>query len=127
MKLSTVNHFDESKYEVIGIVQGMSSRSISLIREFFADVGTIFGGKSNLVNSRYIKAREDAIAELKANAREAGADLVVNVEIQAGTIDMSNSPIFTFIAIGTALKKKDTPTKEATTGGSRKTLRRKQK
>lgn len=125
MKLSTVGRYDESKYEVIGIVQGMSSRSISLVREFFADIGSIFGGKSNLINTRYIKAREEAVAELKASAKEAGADIVVDVKIESGTIDMSNSPIFTFIATGTALKKKDTP-KEPTTGGSRKTRRRKQ-
>lgn len=125
MKLTTVNHYDESKYELIGVVQGMSSRSISLAREFFADIGTIFGGKSNLVNSRYIKAREEAIAELKANAKEAGADLVVGLEIETGTISL-NTPVFTFIAMGTALKKKDTP-KESTSGGSRKTRRRKLK
>lgn len=126
MKLSTVCRYDESQYEVIGIVQGMSSRSISLVREFFADIGSIFGGKSNLINTRYIKAREEAVAELKANAKEAGADMVVDVKIESGTIDMSNSPVFTFIAIGTALKKKDTP-KQASTGGSRKTRRRNQK
>ena len=126
MKLSTVCRYDESEYEVIGIVQGMSSRSISLVREFFADIGSIFGGKSNLINTRYIKAREEAVAELKANAKQAGADMVVDVKIESGTIDMSNSPVFTFIAIGTALKKKDAP-KQATTGGSRKTRRRNQK
>lgn len=119
-----MRQYDESKYELIGVVQGMSSRSISIAREFLADIGSIFGGKSNLINSRYIKAREEAIAELKANAKEAGADVVVGVEIESGIISL-NTPVFTFVAIGTAIKKKDTP-KEDTTGGSRKTRRRKQ-
>jgi uncharacterized protein YbjQ (UPF0145 family) len=127
MKLSTATTFDESKYEVIGIVMGMQSRSLSMLREFLSSFGTVFGGKSTLFNTKMLKAREDAIDEMKKNAEAMGADMVVAIDVDAGNSDIGGSPIFTFVATGTALRlKRGEP---APVGGKRhrKTLRRKAK
>jgi uncharacterized protein YbjQ (UPF0145 family) len=117
MKLSTASTYDDSKYDVVGIVMGMQTRSVSMIREFFASVGTIFGGKSNLINTRLLKAREDAIEELRKNAEAMGADMVVGIDVDTGSLDLGGTPVFTFVATGTALRAK---TSSSITGGGKK-------
>jgi len=118
MKLSTGSTYDDSKYEIIGIVMGMQTRSISMFREIFASIGTIFGGKSNLINTRMIKSREDAIDELRKNAEAMGADLVIGIDVDTSSLDLGGSPVFTFVATGTALRLKSVAA--STEGGNRK-------
>jgi len=53
MKATTTTTFDETKYEVIGLIDSITTRSISDFRQAFAQLFGVFGGKSDLLNSKF--------------------------------------------------------------------------
>ena len=53
MKATTTTTFDETKYEVIGLVDSITTRSISDFRQAFAQLFGVFGGKNDLLNSKF--------------------------------------------------------------------------
>lgn len=124
MKVTTTTHFDDSKYEVIGIVDSITTRAISEFRQYFAQLTSFFGGKSNLLNDKFLKARDDAIAELKAKAEKLGADMLIGVSLTTDVINMGGTEFITYSGLGTALRLKQAA--PPTTGGKRRrTLRKK--
>lgn len=124
MKVTTTTTFDESKYTIIGIVESVTTRSISEFRQFFAQKLSIFGGKNDLLNAKFMKARDDAIAELKEKAEAMGADLLVGVSLTTNVISMGGIEFITYAGLGTALRRKEGSQQD---GGKRRrtTLRKK--
>ena len=53
MKATTTTTFDETKYQVIGLVDSITTRSISGFRQAFAQLFGVFGGKNDLLNSKF--------------------------------------------------------------------------
>jgi len=121
MKVTTTSYFDESKYEVIGIVDSINTRAISDFRQVFAQLSSIFGGKNDALNSRFLRSRNEALTELKTKAEAMGADMLVGVTLTTNTMDIGGSEFLIYAGLGTALRKKGS---EVTTGGRRKTLRK---
>lgn len=120
MKVTTTTYFDESKYEVIGVVDSINTRAISEFRQAFAQLTSIFGGKNDALNSRVLKSRDDALNELKTKAEAMGADMLVGVSLTTSVIDMGGVDFIVYAGLGTALK-----SKVGSVGGKRrKTLRK---
>jgi uncharacterized protein YbjQ (UPF0145 family) len=106
MKLTTTTTFDESKYEVIGIVESVTTRAISDFRQVFAQILGTFGGKNDVLNTKFMKARDDALAALKDKAEGMGADLVIGVSLTTDVVNMSGTEFITYAGLGTALRRK---------------------
>lgn len=107
MKLTTTTTFDESKYELIGIVESVTTRAISEFRQFFAQFLGRFGGNNDLLNNKFMKARDDALSALKDKAESMGADMVIGVSLSTGVVNMEGTEFLTYSALGTALRRKD--------------------
>ena len=129
MKVTTTTSFDESKYEVIGLVDSVTTRAISEFRQAFAQIMGIFGGKSDLLNTKILKARDDAILELKEKASAMGADMLIGVSLTTDVVNMGGTEFISFAGLGTALRKKGESGVSSASGAARRrrTLRKSNK
>ena len=96
-------------------------RPFSAIRQFMGGIRAFFGKRQRGLEPILVKAREEAIREMKSNARMMGADQIIGVDIDASEISAGgNSDGFiVFIAYGTAICKKGKKIKSFTRSRSR--------
>ncbi|MDJ0554237.1 MAG: YbjQ family protein [Microcoleaceae cyanobacterium MO_207.B10] len=91
--------------EYMGIVTAEVVYGSNALRDFFAGIRDIIGGRTGSYEEVFKKGQEDAIAELEKRARRMGADGVVGVEIDTGTINVDQKGALLLItATGTAVK-----------------------
>ncbi|MGR3759395.1 YbjQ family protein [Roseobacteraceae bacterium NS-SX3] len=64
-----------------GIVVGEAIMGANVVRDFFASVTDIVGGRSGAYESKLQDARETALSELEERARALGANAVVGVDL----------------------------------------------
>ena len=64
-----------------GIVVGEAIMGANFVRDFFASVTDVIGGRSGSYENKLRHAREVAMRELEAEARDKGADAVVGVDL----------------------------------------------
>ncbi|MHA7874606.1 heavy metal-binding domain-containing protein [Roseivivax sp.] len=64
-----------------GIVVGEAFMGANVFRDFFAQVTDIVGGRSGAYEAKLEDARDTAMRELEARARQAGANAVVGIDI----------------------------------------------
>lgn len=64
-----------------GIVVGEAIMGANVVRDLFARVTDIVGGRSGQYENKLRDAREAAMQELEAEARQKGADAVMGVDI----------------------------------------------
>ncbi len=64
-----------------GIVVGEAIMGANVVRDFFASVTDIVGGRSGAYESKLQDARETALAELEERATAMGANAVVGVDL----------------------------------------------
>ncbi len=67
--------------EYRGIVVGEAIMGANVVRDFFAQVTDIVGGRSGAYERKLQDAREIAFAELEEKAEQLGANAVVGVDI----------------------------------------------
>lgn len=64
-----------------GVVAGEAIMGANIVRDIFASITDIVGGRSAAYESKLIKAREIAIEEMAAKASDLGANAVVGVDL----------------------------------------------
>ena len=67
--------------EYKGIVAGEAIMGANLVRDLFASITDIVGGRSGAYEEKLIQAREISIQEMVQHAEELGANAVVGVDI----------------------------------------------
>ncbi|MCR9125921.1 MAG: heavy metal-binding domain-containing protein [Rhodobacteraceae bacterium] len=70
-----------------GIVVGEAILGANVIRDVFAGITDILGGRSGAYEEELAKARETALAEMEDRARDAGANAVVGVDLDYEVIN----------------------------------------
>lgn len=65
----------------LGIVTGEAIMGANIVRDLFASVTDIIGGRSGAYESKLADARETALAEMQARAQALGATAVVGVDL----------------------------------------------
>ncbi len=91
--------------EYLGIVTAEVVYGSNALRDFFAGIRDIIGGRTGSYEEVFKRGQEDAIAELEKRARPMGADAVVGVEIDTGTINVDQKGALLLItATGSAVK-----------------------
>lgn len=73
-------------------------------KQFMAWLRSIFGGEVSAYDSLLDRARREAVLRMKAQAAQAGANIVFNVKFTTSSIakDSSNSSMVEVVAFGTA-------------------------
>ncbi|MEJ2309097.1 MAG: heavy metal-binding domain-containing protein [Gammaproteobacteria bacterium] len=104
MLISTTNSLEGHAivaYE--GVVTGEAILGANIMRDFFAGIRDIVGGRSGAYEKELRTAREHAFREMSQQARELGADAVVGVDIDYETLGDNGSMLMVTVA-GTAVK-----------------------
>lgn len=82
MILTTTNSVEGHKItDYRGIVVGEAIMGANVVRDFFAGVTDIIGGRSGAYESKLQDARDTAMRELEERAVEAGANAVVGIDL----------------------------------------------
>lgn len=90
----------------LGIVTAEVVYGTNALRDFFAGIRDIVGGRTGSYEQVFEKGQErEAIAELQRRAQSMGANGVIGVEVDTGTINVDQRGALLLItAIGTAVK-----------------------
>lgn len=89
----------------LGIVTAQVVYGTNALRDFFAGLRDFIGGRTGSYEQVFEKGQRDAIAELQKKAQQLGADAVVGIEIDTGTINVDQSGVLLLItASGTAVR-----------------------
>ncbi len=92
----------KSIVEYKGIVVGEVISGVDFIKDFAAGLTNFFGGRSNSYEGELIEARENAIQEMEARARNMGANAIVGVDIDYEVLGQGNNMLMVTVS-GTAV------------------------
>ena len=75
--------------EYKGIVVGEAIMGANIVRDVFASITDIVGGRSGAYEGKFQDARETALQELEQRARDLGANAVVGVDLDYEVVGQS--------------------------------------
>ncbi len=87
--------------EYLGLVTGEAIMGANVVRDIFASITDIVGGRSGAYESKLGDARRIAIGEMQEQARRLGANAVVGIDIDYEVI---RDGMLMVAASGTAVK-----------------------
>ncbi len=87
----------------LGIVTGEVIVGANIFRDLFASIRDIVGGRAGAYESTLRDARQQALRELEAEARDLGADAVVAIDLDYEVLGQGGSMLMVS-ATGTAVK-----------------------
>lgn len=89
----------------LGVVTAEVVYGTNVFRDFFAGIRDVIGGRTGSYEQVFEKGQREAIAELERRAQRLGANAVVGVEVDTGTINVDQSGVLILItAVGTAVR-----------------------
>ncbi|MBD2184713.1 MULTISPECIES: YbjQ family protein [Oscillatoriophycideae] len=89
----------------LGIVTAEVVYGTNVLRDFFASIRDVIGGRTGSYERVFEQGQREAIAELEKRAQRLGANAIVGIEVDTGTINVDQSGVLLLItAIGTAVK-----------------------
>lgn len=89
--------------EYLGVVVGEVIIGANIFRDLFAGIRDIVGGRAGSYENAMRDARNQAMAELEAEARRLGADAVVAVDLDYEVVGQGGSMLMVSVS-GTAVK-----------------------
>ncbi|MBW4633186.1 MAG: YbjQ family protein [Iphinoe sp. HA4291-MV1] len=89
----------------LGIVTAEVVYGSNFLRDFFASIRDVIGGRTGSYERLFEEGQRKALEELERRALRLGADAVIGIEVDTGTINVDQSGILVLItATGTAVK-----------------------
>lgn len=107
MKLSTTENIDESKYEILGLVDGIHIITLSGLRKIISGLSGIFGSNRNYsgIEEKFLETRAQAINKMQDNAKRLGADEVIGIRVDISEVGPTET-VLVALAYGTAVRLK---------------------
>ena len=91
--------------EYLGVVTAEVVYGSNALRDFFAGIRDVIGGRTGSYEELFRKGQEEALEELKQRAQRLGANAVVGIEVDTGTINVDDRGALLLVtAIGTAVR-----------------------
>ena len=104
MILTTTHAIDgQTITEYLGVVTGEAILGANIVRDLFAGIRDIVGGRSGAYEEELRKAREIAMEDLAQEAASRGADAVVAIDLDYETVGQGGSMLMV-TASGTAVR-----------------------
>ena len=92
LRLSTTSHIEGYTIrEYKGVVTGETIIGANFLKDIFAGIRDIVGGRSSAYEKVLRQAKEIAMQEMEERARELGANAIVGIDIDYETIGKENS------------------------------------
>ncbi len=89
--------------DYLGVVAGEAILGANIFRDVFASVRDVIGGRSGSYEKVLRQAREEALAEMQAAARQLGADAVIGIDYDYETLGANGSMLMVAVS-GTAVR-----------------------
>lgn len=89
--------------EYLGIVAGETIVGANVIRDFFASITDVIGGRAGAYEEVLGRARKEALTELEERAAALGANAVVGVDLSYEAVGQTGSMLMV-TATGTAVR-----------------------
>ncbi|KXZ39754.1 Uncharacterized conserved protein YbjQ, UPF0145 family [Alkalithermobacter thermoalcaliphilus JW-YL-7 = DSM 7308] len=103
MIITTTNVLENKRIkEYRGIVFGEVITGINIVKDFMAGLSDIFGGRSKSYENELVKAREEALDEMKKRAKSIGANAVIGVDFDYEVLGQNSSMMLVTVS-GTAV------------------------
>ena len=91
--------------EYIEIVTSEVIYGTNALKDFFAGIRDVFGGRTGGYEKVFEKAQSQAIEELQKRAKKLKADAVIGIKVDTGTINVDEQGVLILVtATGTAVK-----------------------
>lgn len=104
MIVTTTNTLETHKIsEYIGVVTGETIIGANFIKDFFAGIRDIVGGRSGSYEKVLREAKDTAMKEMIEQAKSKGADAVIGIDLDYETVGQ-NGGMLMVSASGTAVK-----------------------
>ena len=101
---TTTNNFDGKEIkEYLGVVTGEAISGANFVKDLMAKLRDFTGGRSGAYEQELSKARNIAFDEMNHKAMEMGANGVVGIDIDYGTLGDTGSMLMVSVN-GTAIK-----------------------
>ncbi len=92
----------------LGVVTAEVVYGTNALRDFFAGIRDIIGGRTASYERVFEQGQREAIEELARRAERLGANAVIGIEVDTGTINIDQSGSLLLItATGTAIRLQD--------------------
>jgi len=106
MILTTTDVLQEGKIEsYLGVVTAEVVYGSNALRDFFAGIRDIIGGRTASYERVFEQGQQEAIAELERRAARLGANAVIGIQVSTGTINIDESGVLLLITgTGTAVR-----------------------
>ncbi len=89
----------------LGIVTAEVVYGSNFLRDFFASIRDIVGGRTGSYERLFEQGHKKALEELEQRAQRLGANAVIGIEMDTGTINVDQSGVLMLItATGTAVR-----------------------
>jgi uncharacterized protein YbjQ (UPF0145 family) len=89
--------------EYIGLVGGEVIVGANVVKDIFASLSDVFGGRSGAYEASIRDARSQAMAEMEDSARQLGADAILAVDFDYEVLGKGGSMLMVCVC-GTAVK-----------------------
>ncbi|MDF2558092.1 MAG: hypothetical protein K0R71_1920 [Bacillales bacterium] len=104
MIISTTSTLQNAEIEeYLGVVTGEAIMGANIVRDIFAGITDIIGGRSGAYEQKLGQGRQIAISEMTDQARRLGADAIIGVDLDFETVQQG---MLMCVATGTAVKLK---------------------
>lgn len=101
MLVTTTEHVPGHEYEIIGEVFGVTTQSRNMVSDFGAGLKSLVGGEIKGYTKMLSTSRQTAVDRLRDEAAAQGADAVVMMRFDSGSIAQDMQSV---VAYGTAVK-----------------------
>ncbi|MGN9067660.1 heavy metal-binding domain-containing protein, partial [Ligilactobacillus agilis] len=101
MLVTTTEQIPGKNYEVLGEVFGVTTQSRNVVSDFGAGIKNIVGGEIKGYTKMLQTSREKALGRMVAEAKDKGADAVVMMRFDSGSIGGDMQSV---VAYGTAVR-----------------------
>ncbi|MCP8858064.1 heavy metal-binding domain-containing protein [Latilactobacillus fuchuensis] len=102
--ITTTEKIPGKNYEVLGEVFGLTTQSKNVFKNIGASLKNVVGGEIGAYTEMMTESRDVAISRLRKNAAEMGADAVVMMRFDSGSIGTDMQSV---AAYGTAVRYTD--------------------
>lgn len=99
--ITTTEKIPGKEYDILGEVFGVTTQSKNLVKDFGAGLKSMVGGEIRSYTKMLQTSREQAIERLRNEALEKGADAIVMMRFDSGSIGGDMQSV---VAYGTAVK-----------------------
>ena len=103
LKTTTPNVEGKQIVEYHGLVTGEAILGANFVKDFFASIRDIVGGRSQAYEKELQQAKAIAIGEMEEEAKAAGANAIVGIDLDYETIAMGSGNMLMVAVSGTAV------------------------